>query len=186
MGEDWGWFRTGRVLFVSFPEPWYNAINDWRTKADALMAQAQADETVDFVVAYGHRPIISSTDYVPPAGWEAAFADLASKYSPSLTNPTGKFVLDMTGHRHNMEVFDNWNNLAQVVNGGGGQGLINFQATPLAGSVFQAKHLGFSKLSYNASAHTLTLSMICGPQHPGETTTCTQGQVLYSKVFTRP
>lgn len=185
MGEDWGWFRSGRVLFISFPEPWYNAIADWKTKAAALMASAQADSTIDFVVAYGHRPVISSTGYTPPAGWETAFSELAAAYSPSTANPDGKFVLDLTGHRHNMEVFDNWNNLTQVVNGGGGQGLINFQ-TILPGSVFQAKHLGFSKLAYDAIAHTLTFSMICGPAFSGEAMTCTPGQTLYSQVFTRP
>ncbi len=181
-GEDWGWFRSGRVLFISFPEPWWNAITDWETKADALMTDAQEDSTIDFVVTYGHRPVISSTDYTPPNNWESVFGALAAEHSPSTSNPDGKYVLDLAGHRHGMEVFEDWNNLTQVVNGGGGQGLINFQ-TVLPESTYRAKHLGFSTLSYDASAHELTYQMICGPAHSGEDITCTPGAVLYSKTF---
>lgn len=183
-GEDWGWFQSGRVLFISYPEPWWNAITDWRDKAGALMAQAESNPSIDFVVTYGHRPVISSTNYTPPKDWNNVFSQLANTYSPSYANPDGKYVLDLTGHRHNMEVFSNWNNLTQVVNGGGGQGLINFQ-TVLPGSDFRAKHLGFSTLSYDGTSRTLTFAMVCGPAHSGQNTTCTPGQTLYSQQFTR-
>lgn len=184
MGEDWGWFQSGRVLFISYPEPWWNAITDWRAKAGALMAQAQTDSSIDFVVTYGHRPVISSTGYTPPKDWNTAFSQLANSYSPSSTNPNGKYVLDLTGHRHNMEVFADWNNLTQVVNGGGGQGLINFQ-TVLSGSTFRAKHLGFSTLSYDGQARTLTFAMICGPQHNSQNMSCTPGATLYSQTYSK-
>lgn len=183
-GEDWGWFRSGRVLFISYPEPWWKAIMDWRSKADALMTQAQNDPSIDFVVTYGHRPVISSTGYTPPKDWATAFSQLANSHSPSSTNPDGKYVLDLTGHRHNMEVFSDWNNLTQVVNGGGGQGLINFK-TILNGSSFRAKHLGFSTLSYDAQSRTLTFAMVCGPSHSNQDVTCTAGDVLYTQQFSR-
>ncbi|HEY1486369.1 MAG TPA: metallophosphoesterase family protein, partial [Micromonosporaceae bacterium] len=60
MGDDWGWFRAGGVLFISYPEPWYHAYTDWEPQAAALMATAQSDPTVDFIVTYGHRPPVSS------------------------------------------------------------------------------------------------------------------------------
>ncbi len=184
-GEDWGWFRSGRVLFISVPELWPNAITDWATKAGAIMQQAQNDPTVDYIVTYGHRPLLSSTSYAMPTGYEAAFATLSAAYAPSTANPSGKYVLNLTGHRHNMEVFDNYQGITHVVNGGGGQGFLGFD-TILDGSTFRMKHLGYSTLEYNAETHELTFSMICGPSATGETSTCTPNQVIYTKTFTRP
>jgi hypothetical protein len=49
-GRDWGWFKAGGVMFISYPEPeTNNAWVGWQAKADTLMAQAQADPTVDFM-----------------------------------------------------------------------------------------------------------------------------------------
>lgn len=182
-GEDWGWFRAGRVLFIGVPEPWSGAIADWRVKAGALMAQAQADPTVDFVVTYGHRPVASSTSYTPPAGWAAAFDALAAAYSPR-TDPHGKYVLNFAGHRHTLEVFGNRNGVMHVVNGGGGQGLIKFGATA-SGSTWRMKHLGFSTLSYDADLRELTVRVVCGPPVSYQVGTCTAGATLYSRTFSR-
>ena len=32
-GEDWGWFRVSGVLFISYPEPWAGAMEEWRDQA---------------------------------------------------------------------------------------------------------------------------------------------------------
>jgi hypothetical protein len=182
LGEDWGWFRAGRVLFIGYPEPEPGAIADWQKKADVLMADAQANTTVDFVVTYGHRPVVSSTSYTPPTGWATAFDALAAKYSPT-ARAGGKYVLNFAGHRHNLEVFGSRKGVTHVVNGGGGQGLIKFGST-VAGSTWRMKHLGFSTLRYSATARTLAFSVICGPAHPSQSGTCTPGSTLYSRTYT--
>lgn len=182
MGEDWGWFRAGRVVFISVPEVWPNAITDWRTKAGAIMETAQNDPTVDFIVTYGHRPVLSSTTYTAPTGYDAAFTQLGDLYSPT-ARADGKYVLNMTGHRHNMEAFDSYHGVTQVVNGGGGQGLINF-GTILASSSFHMKHLGISTIAYDANSRQLTYQIACGQSTSGETTTCSPNTVMYTKTFT--
>ena len=182
-GRDWGWFKAGRVLFISYPSTWSGAIADWQTKAGNLMAIAQTDETIDYVVTYGHHPVLSSTGWTTPAGYAASFSALGDQYGAGSV-AGGKYILNITQHRHNMEAIDSYHGVAQVVNGGGGQGLINFQ-TPVAGSVFRAKHLGFSTLEYDAVARTLVYKMICGPSTSSETMTCAAGSTMYSRVFTR-
>lgn len=182
LGEDWGWFRAGRVLFIGYPEPEPGAIADWQKKADVVMADAQANTTIDFIVTYGHRPVVSSTSYTPPTGWATAFDALAAKYSPT-ARAGGKYVLNFAGHRHNLEVFGSRKGVTHVVNGGGGQGLIKFGST-VAGSTWRMKHLGFSTLRYSASARTLVFSVICGPAHPSQSGTRTPGSTLYSRTYT--
>ena len=59
-GEDWYWFDYGNTRFINYPEPWSGAWTDWRTKAGNLMAAAQADPEIAFVVTFGHRPAYSS------------------------------------------------------------------------------------------------------------------------------
>jgi hypothetical protein len=185
LGEDWGWFKAGRVLFVSFPELSWNSIQDWQTKAAALMQQAQDDASVDYIVTYGHRPVLSSTGWTPSAGYEAAFTALADQFSPT-ARVGGKYVLNITQHRHSMEVFPDYHGVMHVVNGGGGQGLINFQ-TILPGSEFRMKHLGYSTLAYDAQARQLTYNMVCGvTMGASAETPCTAGATVYSKTFSRP
>jgi hypothetical protein len=179
-GEDWGWFRSGSVLFISFPEPWPGAITDWQTKVTPLMQSAQTDPTVDYIVTYGHRPIYSSTSWTPGTSYESVFTTLSNTFGP---NAGGKYVLNITQHRHNMEVFESMSGgVMHVVNGGGGQGLLGFQSI-LPGSTFRAKRLGFSTLEYDGVSRQLVFKMICGPSTSGETLSCTPGSEIYSKTF---
>jgi hypothetical protein len=180
-GEDWGFFRAGGVLFISYPEPWSNAITDWQAKATAIMEQAHDDPSIDFIVTYGHRPVLSSTSWTPPAGYDAAFRALGDRFSPT-SRPDGKYVLNIAQHRHNLEVFDNYRGVTHVVNGGGGQGLLGF-STILTGSTFRLHHLGFSTLDYNADENQLTFRMICGPSISYERSTCTAGSTIFTKTF---
>ncbi|QQS18161.1 metallophosphoesterase family protein [Candidatus Saccharibacteria bacterium] len=180
-GKDWGWFKAGKVLFISYPSTWDGAIADWQIKAGSLMAQAQTDDAIDYIVTYGHHPVLSSTGWTAPAGYNTAFSTLGDLYgSGSVTG--GKYVLNIAQHRHNMETIDSFHGVSHVVNGGGGQGLINFQ-TPVAGSVFRAKHLGFSTLDYNATTRSLNYSIICGPSISSETYTCAPSSTIYSRTF---
>ena len=183
-GEDWGWFVAGRVMFISYPETWTGAITDWQTKVTPLMQQAQDNPDIDFIVTYGHRPTLSSTGWTPPSGYTSVFSALGNTFSPS-ARADGKYVLNIAQHRHNLEAIPNYYGVTHLVNGGGGQGLINFQ-TPVAGSVFRAKRLGFTTLDYNAESRSLTLSMICGPDTSSQSTSCTVGSTLYTQTFSRP
>lgn len=183
-GKDWGWFVAGKVLFISYPEAWAGAITDWEAKVTPLMQQAQDNPDIDFIVTYGHKPVVSSTGWVAPTGYTSVFTNLGDTFSPS-AQPGGKYVLNIAQHRHNLEAISSYHGVTHLVNGGGGQGLINFQ-TPVANSVFRMKHLGFTTLDYNADSHRLTLTMICGPDLSSQSTSCVAGSALYSQTFSRP
>ena len=55
----------------------------WQAAADQLMAGAQADPNVDFIVTYGHRPAYSSVESDVDPDLRTAIDNLAMKYSPS-------------------------------------------------------------------------------------------------------
>ena len=186
LGNDWGWFETGHVLFISYPEPWTNAYSAWQTKADSLMATAQSDPNIDFIITYGHRPAYSSVTTGVDQNLRTAIDALAVKYSPSAGNPGGKYILNVSHHVHWEEVFKPINGLVNITNGGGGAG----QATSSTfdpNSLFHFSHPGVLSAQYNASQHSLTVSLLCGTAYPpNPKTTCTYGSTLYSQTFTRP
>src|SRR5574341_2022958 len=53
-GEDWYWFDYGNVRFIAYPEPWSGAWANWYASADAVMAQADSDPAIRFIVTFGH------------------------------------------------------------------------------------------------------------------------------------
>ncbi len=181
-GEDWGWFRAGGVLFVSYPEIWAGALASWQPVADRLMAEAQADPTVDFVVTYGHRPAYSSQ---ATNGWDptvrSALDALAAKYSPGADRPAGKYVLNLAHHVHALEVFAPIDGLTHVTNATGGQGTVSL-ASPAAGSLLRFSHLGVLAGDYDAAARRLSLRWVCGPTI-GTKNTCGYGDTVWSTSF---
>lgn len=183
-GEDWGWFKAGGVLFISYPEIWPGALSDWRAKADPLMAAAAKDPGVDFVVTYGHRPAYSS---LSSNGWDSsvrsAISALAKKYSAANGK---KYVLNLAHHVHGLEVFKPIDGLTHVTNATGGQGLAKVPG-PVSGSVYQFKHLGVLAGDYDAAVHRLSLRWVCGPVLPNSSSqkSCTYGATVWSKTFTR-
>lgn len=183
MGEDWGWFQTGHVLFISYPEPWPNDYPTWQATADQLMANAQANPTIDFVITYGHRPAYSSSTTDINTNVQTALNNLALKYSPSSANPNGKYILNVNHHVHWEEVFSPINNLVNITNGGGGAGQAS--PTPIASnSIYHLTHPAILVGHYSASQHTLTVNLLCGPAFtPNPKTTCTYGSVLYTQTF---
>jgi hypothetical protein len=152
-GDDWGWFRAGRVLYISYPEPWYHAYTDWEPAAAQLMASAQADPGIDFVVTYGHRPAYSSLS----TGWNAdlrtALTTLAAQYSPTAGHPSGKYVLTIGHHVHAAEVFVPIGGLTEINNGGGGAGQTTF-GTPDPRSILRVLHPSVLRTDYDADAWT--------------------------------
>lgn len=185
MGEDWGWFQTGNVLFVSYPEPWSNAYPTWQTAADQLMASAQADSNIDFIVTYGHRPAYSSSTTDINTALQAALNNLALKYSPTAGNPNGKYVLNVNHHAHWEEVFKPINGLVHITDGGGGAGQVS-PSTIDPNSIFHITHPAILAAHYSASQHSLTVNILCGPVFAlNPKATCTYGSVLYTQTFTR-
>jgi hypothetical protein len=185
-GNDWGWFQAGHVLFISYPEPWPGAYPAWQAAADQLMAGAQADPNVDFIVTYGHRPAYSSVASDVDPDLRTAIDNLAMKYSPSASNPFGKYVLNVDHHVHWEEVFKPIDGLVNITNGGGGAGQTS-STTLDPNSIFHVVHPAILSASYSAAQHSLTVSLLCGPAFtPNPKATCAYGSVLYTQTFARP
>lgn len=185
-GNDWGWFTAGHVLFISYPEPWPGAYPAWQASADVVMAAAQADPGIDFIVTYGHRPAYSSVSSMVKTELRTALDNLAAKYSPTASRPDGKFVLSVNHDVHMEEVFKPINGLVNITNGGGGSGQVN-PATFDPDSLWHIVHPAILSASYSAVSHSLAVSLLCGPAYaPNPKTTCTYGSVLYHQTFTRP
>ncbi len=182
-GNDWGYFTAGHVLFISEPEPWTNAYPDWQVKADALMAQAEADPGIYFIVTYGHRPTYSSqTTNSVNLALQTAVNSLGDKYSPA-ARPDGKYVLNVGHHVHNGEVFAPQHGVVSVVNGGGGSES-STRPVPVAGSLWMTNH--FEHMQAVVSDNQMRLNFICGPVYPYNPSQdpCTQNSVLYSTTLT--
>jgi uncharacterized repeat protein (TIGR01451 family) len=186
LGEDWGWFKAGGVLYISYPETSYNSWVDWQSKADVLMAQAQTDPSIDFIVTYGHRPPITDSTIGSNPDAYAATQALAAKYSPTASNPGGKYVLSVGHHAHSMEAFKPIGGLTYIINAAGGQGLTNWTSSINSNSVWRLMHFGLLSANYSATTHTLRVSMVCGPHYAYEKGTCNYGDTLYTTSFTRP
>jgi hypothetical protein len=182
-GDDWGWFRAGGILFISYPEPWYHAYANWEPAAAALMKQAQADPSVDFIVTYGHRPAYSSVAADTDANLRSALTTLSAAYSPTAKHPAGKFVLTVAHHVHAEEVFKANGGLVEINDGGGGAGQVTL-SKPASGSILRITHMAVMRGDYDASAHTLTMTILCGAVYtPNPKYTCSYGKPLYTQTF---
>lgn len=185
-GNDWGWFETGHVLFISYPEAWPGVYPAWQSAAAGLMARAQTDPNIDFIVTYGHPLPYSSVEPLANLSLRSAIDSLALTYSPSAAHPDGKYVLNVDHHAHWEEAFRPIDGLVNITNGGGGAGQVN-PARPDPQSLFHISHLGILAAHYSASGHTLTVSVLCGPAWPPDPqASCGYGDSLYSLTFTRP
>ncbi len=183
LGEDWGWFKVSGVLFISYPEPSFSALPDWQSKADTLMASAQNDSSVDYIVTYGHRPAYSSqtTNAVVPEV-KTAIDYLGDRYSPA-ARAGGKYVLNVAHHAHSEEAFSPQHGVIHLTNGGGGEGQTSFSSTA-NGSVFKTPHPGYLVGDYSAAQHTLSVSLRCGPDYqPNVKEPCALGSTLHSVTF---
>jgi hypothetical protein len=184
-GEDWGYFVAGHVLYISYPETEAGAQADWGKRADPIMAAAQANPNIDFIVSYGHRPAYTSLSSQIDTDIRTAVNNLAVKYSPTAAHPAGKYILNIAHHVHGEEVFKPINGLVNITDGGGGAGLVTYDKTPDPNSIFRLQHTGILSSTYDANAHTMKVSMLCGPVIPGSgKDTCTYGSVVFSQTFT--
>jgi parallel beta-helix repeat protein len=179
-GEDWYWFDYGNVRFIAYPEPYTGAWADWRTRADALMDQAQANPNIRFIVTMGHRPAYSSGHH----GGSAALAG----YLGTLGAEHSKYVLNLNGHSHDYERSFPQSGVIHVTVGTGGSSLeAESNATgclwaggcpPPAWSAFRALHHGTLRLAFLPNG--IRGEMVCGPSATPNDVICTPGQVIDS------
>lgn len=180
-GEDWYWFDYGNVRFIAYPEPWSGAWSDWRTKAGALMDEAQADPAIQFIVTFGHRPALSS-------GHHPGNATLLGHMN-ALGDSHSKYVLNINGHSHNYERTTPQHGVVHVTAGAGGSSLeqdgacLWLECTKPAWSAFRAMRLGAVLLHFSSTA--IRGEFRCGPAGAGTNDIdCTPGSVV--DAFTIP
>ncbi|HKY31067.1 MAG TPA: Ig-like domain-containing protein [Candidatus Polarisedimenticolia bacterium] len=170
-GEEWMWFDYGNVRFISYPEPFSGAWTDWKTKAGAIMAAAQADPAITFIVTFGHRPAYSSgSDHGGDSTLAGHMRDLKLVHS--------KYVLNLQGHTHHYERSDpaQTGGVLQIVTGGGGSSLGGLSSTQPSWSVYRIDHLQHVKM--RVSADRIEGWAICGPPGGGAEDTCAQDAVI--------
>jgi hypothetical protein len=175
-GEDWAWFDYGNTRFIAYPEPYTSASwTDWKTKAGALMDEAQADPAITFIVTYGHRPAFSSGHHPGDAGLQSIMAALGDAHS--------KFVLNLNGHSHDYERSTPQHGVTHLTVGTGGSSLeedgtcLWLTCTQPSWSAFRAMHLGPAVLHFTDTA--IQVQFLCGPAGGGTTdVSCTPGSIV--------
>ncbi len=182
-GEDWYWFDYGNARFIAYPEPWSGALDDWNTKATAIMDAAQSDPAIRFIVTYGHRPAYSSGHHPGESTLKA--------YLDALGRTHSKYVLNLNGHSHDYERTFPQSGVVHITVGTGGASLeedgscLWLTCTQPAWSAFRAMHLGALRLRFTATG--IDGSFFCGPSGGGTNdVTCTQGSILDSFTIGSP
>ncbi len=170
-GEEWMWFDYGNVRFISYPEPFQGGWLDWKTRASALMDQAQADPAIQFIVTWGNRPAWSSGS--DRAGEVALASTLAA-----LRTTHAKYVLNIgAGSRHYERTVPSLTGgLLHIVSGGGGApagGLQDIQPVWSAVRFDHLHHLRLQFLSDRIVGHA-----VCGPAGARATDACVQDDVI--------
>jgi calcineurin-like phosphoesterase family protein len=176
-GADWGWFDAGGVRFISYPEPYTDAawIN-WHGKAARVMAAAQRNPRIHFVVTFGHRPAYS-TGYHPGDKLLASIMNaLGDRYS--------KYVLNLNGHSHNYERFEPIHRVVQITAGGGGADLEPWSRGPDSRTAFRALHLEHLRVDVNANG--MRIQAVCGPRTSEQGFDCRLGAVIDSYTIRTP
>ena len=155
-GEDWGWFDAGGVRFVSYPEPYAGGsagtLPDWSTKADAVMAAAQADDSIRYIVTFGHQPAYSTGSHSGVARLSLYLGQFGDRYS--------KYVLNLNAHSHNYERFQPIHGVTHVTAAGGGSELGIWTKTDPR-TVQRA--LNLERVRVDVDAGGLRVQTICGP-----------------------
>ncbi len=178
-GEDWSWFDAGSVRFISYPEPYVSGSagtwSDWQSKADPIMAAAQADSTIRFIVTFGHRAAYS-TGHTAGSSTSAALAaildGLGAKYS--------KYVLNFNGDSHDYERFVPISNVTHITAAGGGAPLEPPWLATDPRTAYRAMHLEHVRVDVDENG--IHIEAVCGPSTAKDdiTITCAPGDVIDS------
>jgi parallel beta-helix repeat protein len=167
-GDDWGWFDAGGVRFISYPEPYTSATwSDWQAKASAIMADAQNDPSISYIVTFGHRPAYS-TGFHPGDTTLASILDgLGATYS--------KYVLNINGHSHDYERFQPISGVTHIT-----VGTPSSEETPWSGTdprtAFRAYHLGHLRVDVDSTG--MRIQEICDDAASHDDITCAPGSVM--------
>ena len=183
-GEDWTWFDYGNVRFIAYPEPWTSATwTDWRTRAGALMDEAQADPAIRFIVTFGHRPAYSSGHHPGEATIRVHLDALGDSHS--------KYMLNLNGHSHNYERSFPQHGVVHLTVGTGGASLeqdgtcLWLTCAQPSWSAFRVMRLGATVLQITDTE--IRGQFLCGPPGGGTNDiSCTPGTVLDSFTLTAP
>jgi len=178
-GEEWYWFDFGNARFIAYPEPFSGAWLDWRNKADPIMAAAQSDPAIQFIVTFGHRPPWSSgADHTGDATLAGYMRDLHVKYA--------KYVMNIAGHSHHYERSNPTltDGLLHIIGPGGGSSLGGLAATQPGWSVYRIDHLQHIKMFF--ASDRIDGYTVCGPAGAGNTGACTQGTVIDTWTIPAP
>jgi hypothetical protein len=169
-GEDWYWFDYGNVRFIAFPEPYTGAWPDWAARVDPIMAAAQRDPAITFIVTFGHRPSWSSgADHGGESSLARSMAALHAKHS--------KYVLSLQAHSHHYERTDpaRTDGILFVVGGGGGSTLGGLRGDAPPWSAYRINHLQHVRV--HVQADRIDGYAICGPEGAGGSG-CVTGSVF--------
>jgi hypothetical protein len=173
-GEDWGWFDAGAVRFISYPEPYSDATwQDWGRAAAPIMAAAQANPKISFIVTFGHRPAYST-------GYHSGASELASVIG-SLSSRYSKYVLNVNGHSHDYERFRPIDGVVHITTGGGGLALEPWGASPDPRAAIRVLH--FQHLRVDVDRTQIRIQAVCGPPASAEDESCRLGQVIDSTTI---
>jgi hypothetical protein len=173
-GEDWSWFDAGAVRFISYPEPYTSATwAQWKDAANAVMASAQSNPRIQFIVTFGHRPAYSSGYHHGETQLAGILDTFGDRYS--------KYVLNLNGHSHDYERFVPIHHVVHITAAGGGADLEPLSAVDKR-TAFRALHL--EHLRVDVTKSRMTLQAVCGPSTSDDQVRCTSGQIIDSYVIT--
>jgi chitodextrinase len=182
-GEDWYWYDYGNTRFIALPGSWAGAWSDWNTKADALMAQAQADPKIQYIVTFGFDAVYSSGHFPGSATLKSMLDTLGDK--------NNKYVLNLNSQSRNYERSHPQHGVVHVTAGTGGASLAQdgtclwLTCTQPTWSAFRAMHQGALKLNFTATG--IEGAFICGPTGGGSNdVTCAKGSAVDSFKIAAP
>ena len=167
-GDDWGWFDAGGVRFISYPEPYTSATwTDWQANASPIMAAAQSDPSINYIVTFGHRPAYSTGYHPGDATLAGILNGLGATYS--------KYVLNINGHSHDYERFQPISGVTHIT-----VGTPSSEETPWSGSdprtAFRAFHLGHLRVDVDSTG--MLIQEICDDAATHDDTSCAAGSVM--------
>ena len=177
--EDWSWFDAGGVRFISYPEPYSGGSTwtDWANRADAIMAAAQSDPSINYIVTFGHRPAYSTGFHPGDANLASVLDSLGDKYS--------KYVLNLNGHSHDYERFQPIHRITHITTGGGGSALEPPWTSADPRTAFRAMHLEHLRIDVTSTG--MRIDAICGPPTSRDDVSCAQSSVMDSyRIGTPP
>lgn len=178
-GEEWMWFDYGHTRFISYPEPFTGAWADWQAKADPIMAEAQADAAIRFIVTFGHRPAYSS-------GSDHEGDEVLAQRQEALAALHPKYVLNVSAHSHHYERSDPalTGGIVQIVAGGGGATLGGLKSSQPSWSAYRLDHLSHVKMLFLPDR--IEGYAVCGPPGSGASDDCVTGEVVEQWVIPAP